>query len=421
MRMQKYTMLLTLLTGLFAQSAMADDLTSPGVTDREIRIGNIMPYSGPASAWGVIGTTEAAYFNKINAEGGINGRKIRFISYDDAYSPQKTVEQARRLVESDDVLLIFSSLGTASNGAIQEYMNGRKVPLLFLMSGASRFNDPANYRWIMPILPSFEGEGRIYARYLLQNHPNGKIGILYQNDDFGKDVVKGFKEVLNGRMQIVAEKSYDLRDPTADSQIVSLKVSGADVFLNVSSPKFAAQAIRKVAELGWNPLHLLNNSSSTIGGVLKPAGLDNATGILSAAFIKDQTDPVWQSDDGYREWLAFMQGHYPEGDRTNGLTVTAHLIAQTLVHVLRQCGDDLSRENVMRQARNIQNLRLGMLLPGIAIDTGAGDHAPLEQMQMRRFTGQHWEPFGPVLSGGMGKGDALRQEAAQDLTLSNKP
>ena len=296
--LRRYLWLLVWLAGSIARPAVAESPVLPGVTDREIRIGNIMPYSGPASAWGVIGTTEAAYFNKINAEGGINGRKIRFISYDDAYSPQKTVEQARRLIEADDVLLIFSSLGTASNGAIQEYMNNRKVPLLFLMSGASRFNDPANYPWIMPILPSFEGEGRIYARYLLQNHPNGKIGILYQNDDFGKDVVKGFKEVLNGRMQIVAEKSYDLRDPTADSQIVSLRFSGADVFLNVSSPKFAAQAIRKVAELGWNPVHILNNSSSTIGGVLKPAGLSNATGILSAAFIKDQTDPIWYGDEG---------------------------------------------------------------------------------------------------------------------------
>ena len=420
MMLRRYLWLLVWLAGSIARPAVAESPVLPGVTDREIRIGNIMPYSGPASAWGVIGTTEAAYFNKINAEGGINGRKIRFISYDDAYSPQKTVEQARRLVEADDVLLIFSSLGTASNGAIQEYMNNRKVPLLFLMSGASRFNDPANYRWIMPILPSFEGEGRIYARYLLQNHPNGKIGILYQNDDFGKDVVKGFKEVLNGRMQIVAEKSYDLRDPTADSQIVSLRFSGADVFLNVSSPKFAAQAIRKVAELGWNPVHILNNSSSTIGGVLKPAGLSNATGILSAAFIKDQTDPIWYGDEGYREWLAFMEKDYPEGDRTNGLSVSAHLIAQTLVHVLRQCGDDLSRENVMRQATGIQKLQLGMLLPGITIDTADGDYAPLEQMQMRRFTGQHWEPFGPVLSGGT-RSNGTPDEMSQELTLSNKP
>jgi len=420
MMLRRCLWLLVWLAGSIARPAVAESPVLPGVTDREIRIGNIMPYSGPASAWGVIGTTEAAYFNKINAEGGINGRKIRFISYDDAYSPQKTVEQARRLVEADDVLLIFSSLGTASNGAIQEYMNNRKVPLLFLMSGASRFNDPANYRWIMPILPSFEGEGRIYARYLLQSHPNGKIGILYQNDDFGKDVVKGFKEVLNGRMQIVAEKSYDLRDPTADSQIVSLRFSGADVFLNVSSPKFAAQAIRKVAELGWNPVHILNNSSSTIGGVLKPAGLSNATGILSAAFIKDQTDPIWYGDEGYREWLAFMEKDYPEGDRTNGLSVSAHLIAQTLVHVLRQCGDDLSRENVMRQATGIQKLQLGMLLPGITIDTADGDYAPLEQMQMRRFTGQHWEPFGPVLSGGT-RSNGTPDEMSQELTLSNKP
>jgi branched-chain amino acid transport system substrate-binding protein len=409
------------MASIIAQSAIAGSPRSPGVTDGEIRIGNIMPYSGPASAWGVMGTTEAAYFNKINAEGGINGRKIRFVSYDDAYSPQKTVEQARRLVEGDEVLLIFSSLGTASNGAIQEYMNSQRVPLLFLMSGASRFNNPAQYPWIMPFLPSFEGEGRIYAKYLLQNHPNGKIGILYQNDDFGKDVVKGFKEELNGRMQIVAEKSYDLRDPTADSQIVSLKTAGADVFLNVSSPKFAAQAIRKVAELGWTPLHILNNSSSTIGGVLKPAGLTNAKGIVSAAFIKDQTDPIWHGDEGYREWLAFMDKHYPEGDKANGLTVTAHLLAQTLVRVLQQCGDNLSRENVIRQATNIRNLELGMLLPGITIDTGPGDQAPLEQMQMRRFSGQHWEPFGPVISGQASNGPVQQRETSQELTISNKP
>ncbi len=404
MTLGRYLMLpVILLTSLAANLVMAEKRHDPGVTEGEIKIGNIMPYSGPASSWGIIGKTEAAYFSKINAEGGVNGRKIKFISYDDAYSPSKTVEQARKLVESDEVLLIFSSLGSATNGAIQKYMNARQVPLLFLVSGAARFNDPTNFPWVMPILPSYEGEGRIYAKYLLQNQPNGKIAILYQNDDFGKDVVKGFKDELNGRLPVVAEKPYDVADTTIDSQIVALKASGADVLLNVSSPKFAAQAIKKVAEVGWKPVYLLNSSSSSIGGVLKPAGLKNSVGILSAAFIKDQTDPIWHDDPGYREWLAFMETYYPDGDRANASTVSAQIFAQALVHLLRQCGDDLSRENIMRQAANLKNLQLGMLLPGITIDTGPGDYAPLKQMRMRRFTGEHWEPFGPVISGAAGR------------------
>ncbi|MCC8953263.1 ABC transporter substrate-binding protein [Bradyrhizobium sp. Pear77] len=391
------------LVGLIANVVKAEEKHFPGVTKDEIKIGNIMPYSGPASSWGVIGEAEAAYFEKINAEGGIHGRKIKFISYDDGYSPPKTVEQARRLVEDDEVLLIFSSLGTATNGAIQRYMNTRKVPLLFVVSGATRFNDPANSPWVMPILPSYEGEGRIYARYLLQNQRSSKIAILYQNDDFGKDVVKGFKDGLNGKIPIVAEKSFDISDTTVDSQIVALKSSGADVLLNIASPKFAAQTIRKVNEIGWKPVYLLNSSASSIGGVLQPAGLENSIGILSAAYMKDQTDPIWHNDADYREWLAFVQGFYPDGDRANVSTVSAQIFAQTLVHVLQQCGDDLSRENVMRQATNLRNLQLGMLLPGITINTEPGDFAALNQMRMRRFTGQHWQPFGPVISGAAGK------------------
>lgn len=392
-----------LLIGVAGSVAAAEKQQLPGVTRDEIRIGNIMPYSGPASSWGVLGKTEAAYFDKINAEGGINGRKIKFISYDDSYSPPKTVEQARKLVEDDDVLLIFSSLGTATNGAIQKYMNTSRVPLLFVVSGANRFNDPTNSPWVMPILPSYEGEGRIYAKYLLQNQRNSKIAILYQNDDFGRDVVNGFKGALNGEIPIVADKSFNVSDATVDSQIVALKDSGADVLLNVGSPKFVAQAIRKVAEIGWKPLYLLNSSSSSIGGVLKPAGQENSVGILSAAFIKDQTDPIWHDDPGYREWLAFMETYYPDGDRTNGSTVSAQIFAQVLVQLLRQCGDDLSRANVMRQAANLRNLQLGMLLPGITINTGPDDFAGLNQMRMRRFTGKHWEPFGPLISGLAGK------------------
>ena len=358
-----------------------------------------MPYSGPASAWGVVGRTEAVYFDKINDEGGINGRKITFISYDDAYSPPKTVEQARKLVESDGVLLIFNSLGTPSNTAIQKYLNSRKVPQLFVATGAAKWNDPQHFPWTMGFQASYELEGRIYSRYLLSNYPSDRIGILYQNDDYGKDYVKGLKDGLDGRMPIIAALPYETADPTVDSQIVSLKASGADVLYNVTSPKFAAQAIRKAAEIGWNPVHLLNSVSSSIGAVLKPAGLDNAKGILSAASVKDQTDPIWHHDPGYKAWAAFLDKYYPTADRTNSYVVGGYNVAQALVQVLRQCGDDLRRENVMRQAANLKDLELDMLLPGIKVSTGPNDYAPIKQMQMRRFTGLHWELFGPIING----------------------
>jgi branched-chain amino acid transport system substrate-binding protein len=388
-----------LLIGLFSNASLADEKSSLAAADREIRIGNMMPYSGPASALSIIGKTQAAYFNKVNADGGIGGRKIRFITYDDAYNPAKTVEQARRLVEDDQVLLIFGSIGTATNGAIQKYMNDRQVPLLFVVSGAARFNDPAGSPWVMPILPSFEGEGRIYAKYLLQARSSGKIAILYQNDDYGREIVKGFKDALGDKLPVVAEKSYNVVDTTVDSQIVSLKASGADILLNVSTPKFAAQSIRRVAEIDWKPLHLLNNLSSTIGSVLKPAGLENSTGIISAGFIKDQTDESLRDDAGYREWAAFMDTYYPDGDRANGQTVSGYVFSQILVHVLKLCGDDLSRENVIKHAAAIRDLQLGMLLPGIAINTSPDVYTPLNQMRMRRFTGKNWESFGPVMSG----------------------
>jgi branched-chain amino acid transport system substrate-binding protein len=374
----------------------------PGASDTEIKIGNIMPYSGPASAWGVVGRTEAAYFDKINAEGGINGRKITFISYDDGYSPPKTVEQARKLVESDGVLLIFSSLGTPTNTAIQKYMNARKVPQLFVSTGAAKWNDPKHFPWTMGLQASYELEGQIYSRYLLANHPNGKIGILYQNDDYGKDYVKGLKDGLNGRMPVVAALPYETQDSTVDSQVVSLKASGADVLYNVTSPKFAAQAIRKVAEVGWTPVHLLNSVSASIGAVLKPAGFENAKGILSAASIKDQTDPVWFDDAGYKAWAGFLDKYYPAADRTNSYVVGGYNAAQALAHVLKQCGDDLTRENVMKQAASLKDLQLDMLLPGITANTGPNDYAPIKQMQMRRFTGEHWELFGPVISAEVG-------------------
>jgi branched-chain amino acid transport system substrate-binding protein len=382
---------------LLTSPAGAQTKYDPGASDTEIKIGSIMPYSGPASAYGVIGRTESAYFNKINAEGGINGRKIRFISYDDGYSPPKTVEQARKLIESDEVLLIFNSLGTASNTAIQKYMNVKKVPQLFVASGAAKWNDPKHFPWTMGFQPSYELEGRIYAKYLLQNHPNGRIAILYQNDDYGKDYVKGLEDGLNGRMPIVAQAPYEVSDTTIDTQLVTLKASGADVFYDVTTPKFAAQAIRKAAELGWKPVHLLNSVSANIGAVLKPAGFDNSQDVLSASSGKDQTDPAWHNDNGYKEWAAFIDKYYPNADRTNGYVVAGYTVAQALVQVLKQCGDDLTRGNVMKQAANLKNLELGMLLPGITVNTGPDDYAPLKQMRMRRFSGEHWEMFGPII------------------------
>jgi branched-chain amino acid transport system substrate-binding protein len=396
-------LLAALFFGLFFTSdALAQKKYDTGASDTEIKIGNIMPYSGPASVWSVLGKTEAAYFNKVNEEGGINGRKIKFISYDDGYSPPKTVEQARKLVERDHVLLIFSSLGTATNTAIHKYMNTRKVPQLFVATNAAKWDDPKNYPWTMGFFASYQGEGQLYAKYLLEHYPNGKIGILYQNDDYGKDYVKGLKSGLAGRMQIVAELPYETSDTTIDSQIVILKASGADVFYDVTAPKFASQAIRKAAELNWKPVHILNSVSGIISSVLKPAGLDNSKGILSATPNKDQTDPIWQEDPGYKEWAAFMDKYYPEGDRGHGFTVAGYLVAQTLVNVLTRCGDDLTRENVMRQAASIKDLHFGMLLPGVTVNTSVTDYAPIKQMQMRRFGGEHWELFGPVLSTELG-------------------
>ena len=382
--------------------AIAQKKYDPGATDTEIKIGNTMPYSGPASAYGVIGKAEAAYFDKINAEGGINGRKINFISYDDGYSPPKTVEQVRKLVESDEVLLVFNPLGTPSNTAIQKYLNAKKVPQLLVATGATKWNDPQHFPWTMGFQPSYQSESRVYAKYLLDNHPNGKIAILFQNDDYGKDYVKGLKDGLAGKMQIVAELPYETTDPTVDSQIVSLKASEADIFFNVTTPKFAAQAIKKAAEIGWKPVHLLNNVSASVGGVLKPAGLDNAKDLLTAAYLKDPTDPTWKDDPGFKEWVVFMEKYYPDGDRTRGENVYGHLVSQTLVQILKQCGDDLTRENVMKQAANLKDFHLGMLLPGIVVDTGPTDFAPIEQMQMGRFTGETWQLFGPVISGKVG-------------------
>jgi branched-chain amino acid transport system substrate-binding protein len=404
MRNTKRALIASVAAGLVALAgpALAQKKYDPGASDSEIRIGNITPYSGPASAYGTIGKTLGAYFNKVNAEGGVNGRKINYISYDDGYAPPKTVEQARRLVENDDVLLILNSLGTAHNTAIQKYMNGKKVPQLFVATGATKFGDPKNFGWTMGWQPNYQSEGRIIAQYIMKNHPQGKIGILFQNDDYGKDYVKGLKDGLNGKMAIVAELPYEATDPTVDSQMINLKASGADIFYNVTTPKFAAQSIRKAAEIGWKPVHLLNSVSASVGAVIKPAGFEHSQGILTTTYLKDPTDPAWANDPGRQEWLAFMEKYYPEGDRTSTFTVYGHLVAQTMVQVLKQCGDDLTRANVMKQAASLKDVAFGMFLPGIKLNTSATDFFPIEQMQMARFAGESFQPFGPVLNGEIG-------------------
>jgi branched-chain amino acid transport system substrate-binding protein len=389
----------TVVMALATTPSAAQKKYGPGVTDSEIKVGNIMPYSGPASAYGEIGKAEAAYFRKINDEGGVNGRRINFISYDDAYSPPKTVERTRRLVESDEVLFIFGGDGTAPNTSIQRYMNAKKVPQLFIISGAAKWNDPQHFPWTMGFITNYQSEARIYAEYLLKHHPQGKVGVLYQNDDYGKDFLKGLKAGLNGKTRIVADVPYETTDPTVDSQIINIKASGADIFSDVATAKFAAQAIKKVAELGWNPVHLLNSVSVSVGAVLKPAGLDNAKGLLSAQLLKDPSDLAWKDDAGYKEWSAFMDKYYPDGDKTSINTVLGHVEAQALVQVLKQCGDDLTRENVMKQAASLKNLEIGMLLPGIKVNTSANDFAPLKQMQMMHFNGASWELFDPVMTG----------------------
>jgi branched-chain amino acid transport system substrate-binding protein len=394
---------LGLAVALTASPVWAQKKYDPGATDTEIKVGNTNPYSGPASAYGLIGKTIDAYFKKVNAEGGVNGRKINFISYDDAYSPPKAVEQVRKLVESDEVLLVFQPLGTPSNTAIQKYMNAKKVPQLFVATGATKWGDPKNFPWTMGWQPTYQSEGRIYAQYLLKNKPNGKIGILFQNDDYGKDYVKGLKDGLGDKAKtmIVAEAPYETSDPTVDSQIINLKASGADVFFNVTTPKFAAQAIKKAAEIGWKPLHLLNNVSQSVGSVLKPAGLENAKDILSTYYLKDATDPQWKNDAGMKGWSDFMDKYFPEGDKTSSFTVYGYSVAQTLVQTLKQSGDMLTRENVMKQAANL-DLELPMMLPGIKIKTSATDFYPIEQMQMQRFNGERWESIGEVMSGEVG-------------------
>jgi ABC-type branched-subunit amino acid transport system substrate-binding protein len=393
-----------ILVAAAASGALAQKKYDIGATDTEIKIGNIMPYSGPSSAWGVVGKTQAAYFRKINAEGGVNGRKIIFISYDDGYSPPKAVEQARKLVESDEVLLIFNSLGTANNTAIQKYMNARKVPQLFVASGATKWNDPQNFPWTMGWQPNYQNEARIYAKYILKEKPNGKIAVLYQNDDYGKDYLKGLKDGLGDKAasMIVAEDAYEVAEPTVDSHIVKMKSLNADIFVDITAPKFAAQSIRKAAEIGWKPLHFLNNVSTSIGAVIRPAGIENAQDIISVSYLMDALDPQWKDDPGMKAFDEFLARNFPEGNRADSLVMNGFNSAQTLVQVLKQCGDDLTRDNIMKQAASLKDFRTTNLLPGITINTSPIDFAPIKQVQLRRFRGERWELFGLTLSSEVG-------------------
>jgi branched-chain amino acid transport system substrate-binding protein len=391
--------LIACITCISASTASAEQKYDPGASDSEIKIGQTMPYSGPASAYGTIGKAEAAYFRMINEQGGINGRKINFISLDDGYSPPKTVEQTRRLVEEEQVLLIFQSLGTAMNTAIQKYLNAKKVPQLFVATGATKWGDPERFPWTMGWQPNYQTETHIYAKYLSQNKRDAKIAVLYQNDDYGKDYLKGLHDGLGQQADkmIVKETSYEVTDPTVDSQIVTLQGSGADVFFIFATPKFAAQAIRKTYDVGWKPMTILSNVSASVATVLQPAGLEKSTGLITALYFKDPTDPQWTNDTSMKNWLDWMKKYYPDGDVKDGANIYAYAVAQTMVHVLRQCGDDLSHENIMRQAASLKNLDIPVLLPGIKITTGASDFYPIEQVQLARFDGKRWVLFGEVI------------------------
>jgi ABC-type branched-subunit amino acid transport system substrate-binding protein len=372
----------------------------PGASDTEIKIGNTMPYSGPASSYGIIGKTDAAYFGTVNEQGGVNGRKINFISRDDSYSPPKTVELVRQLVEQDQVLLMFNTLGTPPNSAIHGYLNDNKVPQLFVATGANKWNDPKHFPWTMPWFPNYGIEAHIYANYILKNLPNAKIAVLYQNDDFGKDYLNGLKAGLGDKANmIVGTQSYETTDPTVDSQVVALQGSGADVIMTAAIPKFAAQAIRKIYDIGWKPTHFLTSVSNSVGLVMKPVGLEKGVGIISSTYYRDPTDPQWQNSPELKEWLAFMNSHGLSGSITDSQAVVGYSYAQTMVAVLKNCGDNLTRENVMKQAASFHNFTLPMLLPGITLNTSADDFQPMKQLQLEKFDGTTWKLFGDIISG----------------------
>jgi branched-chain amino acid transport system substrate-binding protein len=389
---------------LATQGALAQKKYDTGASDTEIKIGNVEAYSGPASAYGAIGKTEEAYFKMINDAGGVNGRKINFISYDDAYSPPKTVEQVRKLIESDEVLLIFHALGTPTQTAVQKYQNTKKVPQLFVATGASKWNDPKDFPWTMGFQPSYRVEARIFAKYILKNKPDAKVAVFYQNDDFGKDYVAGLKDVFADKASsiIVAEESYETSEPSIDSHIVRLKATGADVLVNISTPKFAAQAIKKIAELEWKPMHLMTDVSISIGAVMKPAGLEASEGVLSAGYLKDASDPQWASDEGMKKFMAFQTKYMPDANIADANLVYGYAVAQTMVQVLKQAGDDLTRENVMKQAASLKDFTPDTLIPGIKINTSATDFAPIEQLKMMQFKNGQWVLFGDIISAEVG-------------------
>jgi len=401
MKIRRRTLLaLSTLLVLAASPAVAQKKYDIGATDTEIKLGQTMPYSGPASAYGTIGRAESAYFQMINEQGGINGRKISLISLDDGYSPPKTVEQTRRLVEQDQVLFIYQSLGTPTNTAIQRYLNAQKVPQLFVATGATKWGEPKSFPWTMGWQPSYHAESVIYAKYILQNKPAAKIAILYQNDDYGKDYLNSLRAGLGDKAKlIVKEVSYEVTDPSVESQIVTLQASGADTFFIFATPKFAAQAIRKTFDIGWKPLQFVNNVSASVAAVLQPAGLEKSEGLITSAYLKDPTDPQWSKDKSFKDWVDWMKKYYPQGDLADIYNVYGYTAAQRLVQMLQQCGDDLTRDNVMRQAANLKNLELPMFLPGIKINTAPGDFFPIEQMQLARFDGKRWVLFGEVLTG----------------------
>lgn len=380
-----------------AGSALAQKKYDPGASDKEIVIGGISPYSGPASAYGTIGKAIGAYFDKVNAEGGVNGRKLKWISLDDGYNPAKTVEQTRKLVEQEEVLLLFNVLGTPSNTAIHKYMNDRKVPQLFLATGASKWGDPKNFPWTMGWQPNYQSEAKVFAAHILETKPNAKIAVLYQNDDYGKDYLKGFEDGLGDKAKtmIISKISYEVTDPTVDSQMVTLKSSGADTFFNITTPKFAAQAIKKMAEIGWKPTHYLNSVSASVGSVMIPAGAENGIGIFTASYIKDPTDPQFQKGKEWDDWLAWMKKYNTSGDLKDVNAVYGYTVAQGLMQVLKQAGDNLTRENIMKQAASL-DITLPMLLPGVNVKTSATDFYPIEREQLAKFDGKTWVLFGKV-------------------------
>jgi len=388
-----------LTLALSVSAANAQKKYDPGASDTEIKVGQTMPFSGPASAYSSIGKTQAAYFKMINDQGGVNGRKINLIQYDDAYSPPKAVEQIRKLVESDEVLLTFQIIGTPVNAAVQKYLNSKKVPQLFAATGASRFTDPKNFPWTMGFNPNYFVEGRIYGQYILKEHPNAKIGVLYQNDDLGKDYLNGIKAGLGDKAakMIVTEASYEVSDPTVDSQILKIKDAGADLFFSATTPKQAAQAIKKIAEMGWHPVQIVDINATSIGAVLKPAGLDAAKGLISVNYGKEPLDPTWKDDAGLKRYFDFMAKYYPDGDKDSNFNTYGYSTAQLLVHVLKQCGDDLTRENVMKQAASLKDVTSDTALPGIKANTSPTDYRVNKQLQMMKFNGERWELFGPII------------------------